>query len=94
MTFVPNDVIARKYCFKASVRIVNRIKVPIGMFFAYGTKPTIARDVHHTGEQFCLEHVDGEYFCEEPQLSLFEECPVELTNDIFFQPFECFEKEP
>ena len=88
-----SDVLARKYCFKASVKIVNTAKVPIGLFFGYDTKPTIARDVELVGQQFCLEQDSASgYMCDRVELVMHAECPVELTNDIYFQSFESLEE--
>ena len=84
----PNDALARKYCFRASVKIVNAAKAPVGVFFGYDTKPTIARDVEAIGEQFCLEVEEARYACDPVELVIHHECPVELTNEIYFQPFE------
>lgn len=81
--------LARKYCFKASVRIMNKVHVPVGVFFGYDTKPTIAKDVEMAGRNFCIER--PEFRCDDVQLLLHVECPVELTSEIFFQPFESFE---
>jgi len=85
----PFEGLARKYCFRASVRIMNRARVPVGIFVGYDTKPTIARDVEHAGTSFCIEQ--PEYRCDDVQLILHEECPVELSNEIYFQPFESFD---
>lgn len=85
------DAIARKYCFRASVHIVNRAKVPVGIFFAYDAKPSITRDVEAIGAKFCLEQSAKGYECRESELVIHNECPVELSNEIYFQPFEAFE---
>lgn len=91
MPQIPSDVIARKYCFRASVKIMNQARVPVGVFFAYASKPTITRDVERIGQQFCLEQGETRgYVCDDSELILHEECPVELTSDIYFQPFESF----
>jgi pyridoxal/pyridoxine/pyridoxamine kinase len=84
----PHDALARKYCFRASVNIVNAAKAPVGVFFGYGTKPTIAKEVEEIGEQFCMDVEDARYACDPVELVIHEECPVELTNEIYFQPFE------
>lgn len=84
----PHDALARKYCFRASVKVMNAAKAPVGVFFGYDTKPTIARDVEMIGGQFCLELSDANYVCDAVELVMHRECPVELTNEIYFQPFE------
>ena len=92
MRYIPSDGIARKYCFRASVKIVNKAKVPIGIFFGYDTKPTIAKDVETVGQQYCLEKDEAlGYTCDEVELVLHAECPVEITSDISFQSFESLE---
>lgn len=85
------DALARKYCFRASMKIMNKVKVPVGVFFAYDVKPTIAKDVESIGQKFCLEQSSEEFICGEAELVLHNECPVELSNEIFFQPFEALE---
>jgi hypothetical protein len=82
------ELLARKYCFKASMKIMNRARVPVGVFFAYDVKPTIARDVEAIGTQFCLDYKDEKFECAEAELVLHNECPVELSSEIYFQPFE------
>lgn len=86
------EPLAKKYCFKASVRIVNKAKVPVGVFFAYDTKPTIAKDIETVGHNFCVERESEGYTYDLPQLFLHNECPVELTYEIFFQPFEALKE--
>jgi hypothetical protein len=85
------DAIAKKYCFRASVKILNRTKVPVGVFFSYNKSPTIARDLEAIGNKFCLEHAEFEYACVETELFLHNECPVEVSNEIYFQPFEALD---
>lgn len=84
----PHDALARKYCFRASVKIVNAAKAPVGVFFGYDTKPTIAKDVEAVGDEFCLHLEGAQYACDRVELVMHEECPVELTNEIYFQAFE------
>ena len=85
------DAMARKYCFRASVKVVNRARVPVGVFFSYNTAPTIARDLEQIGNKFCLDHAEESFQCVDCELVLHHECPVELTDEIYFQPFETFE---
>ena len=85
------DAIAKKYCFRASVKIVNRAKVPVGVFFSYNKNPTITRDIEIIGAKFCVEHASREFECVESELVLHNECPMEVTDEVFFQPFEALE---
>jgi hypothetical protein len=71
--------------------IVNFAKVPVGIFFAYDAKPTIARDVEAIGAKFCIEKSVQGFECAEPELIIHNECPVELSNEVYFQPFEALE---
>lgn len=78
--------IAKKYCFKASMKINTRAKVHIGTFYAYGIKPTVTKQVEQSASKFILEYHSSEQLeCDEVELVLHDECPVELSSVVYFE---------
>ena len=80
------EAIARKYCFKASMKINTRANVQIGTFYAYGIKPTIAKHVERSAAKFILDYSSEALECSEVELVLHDECPVELSSVVYFEP--------
>jgi hypothetical protein len=77
---------ARKYCFKASAQVfrVSSSLTPLGTFFAYDKKPSVTRDVERAADAFC-EAFGDHAVREESSLVFLAECPVELTDEVFYQ---------
>lgn len=82
-----NDPLARRYCFRATCKLVDigsKHKHTVGSFTGYDYRPTVARDV----QLACKLHAGSlpiGHECTEVELVAFEECPMELTNDIYFK---------
>lgn len=76
------DIPARKYCFKASCTLVESER-PIGIFVAYDYRISVIQDVKNA----CDTHASSLHpgvSCGEVELTLMDECAVEITNNIYF----------
>lgn len=78
----PKDVPARKYCFKASCTLIESER-PIGIFVAYDYRISISQDVKNACETHANSLNPG-VSCGEVELTLMDECYVEVTDDIYF----------
>lgn len=80
------DKIAKKYCFRASARIVRaETGQPYAMFTSFDANPDIARRVEESAQEFVAGMAEVERLVAEPaDLVMYPECPVELTNDVYF----------
>ena len=76
------DVPARKYCFKASCTLIESER-PIGIFVAYDYRISILQDVKNACETHANSLNPG-VSCGEVELTLMDECYVEVTDDIYF----------
>lgn len=84
MSFGDDEKVARKYCFKASIQILHsNTGVPQGTYFAYDPKPTIAKEVERAATQHCLAFDD--VVSGEVSLVFLAECPLELSDEIYYQ---------
>lgn len=78
-----SDPPATKYCFRVQVRLVDTVKnKPIGVFTAYNYNVRVIKDVEHACSVFSQTRESLQ--CCEAELTLLEECTVEVTNDIFY----------
>ena len=84
-TRMARENIAKKYCFRATVKVLDRYKTPVAVIFSYDIKPSISSDLEKLAEEYCQQNADQEYMYDESELVIHEECPVELTGDIHFQ---------
>ena len=76
------DVPARKYCFKASCTLIESER-PIGIFVAYDYRISVIQDVKNACETHASSLHPG-VSCGEVELTLMDECSVEITNNIYF----------
>jgi len=84
-----DDNIARRYCFKATVRMRSAPDgPPVGMFTAFGSTIEVMHQVEGACELFQNADQRPGLVCGAAEVTLFEECPVELTDEIFFTPLE------
>ena len=85
---VPNDKIARKYCFRATTAIhrVGSDRV-YAVVFGYDSRPTIASVVENVAEGFCEANA-LQFETDDTQLIFHAECPIELNDEIMFQLLE------
>jgi len=79
------EPLAKKYCFRATVKIFDKHRVPVAVIFSYDNKPTISRTIEKLAEEFCMEHAQDEYQYDESEMVMYPECPTELNGDIHFQ---------
>ena len=83
-----DEKIARKYCFRATTTIARKNSDrPYAVVFGYDTKPLIATEVRQVAQEFCTTNADAFEADDDVELVIFEECPMELTDEIFFQMF-------
>lgn len=78
------DPPAKKYCLRATVRLIDREARPIGVFTGYDTAVTIGDDVEQACELFRTSVLSDEFQCDSAEVVLHHECPVEITNEIYF----------
>lgn len=82
------DRIARKYCFRALTTISRKdSNRTFGVVFGYDSKPIVAKEVEVIAQNFC-EANDHKFEADDVELVLYEECPVELSDEIHFQVFQ------
>lgn len=83
-----DDRVAKRYCVRATVRVVRSdSKVPFGIFTGYDINMDIARHVENACTIFrdtLLSNIDESFECEDPEVVVLRECPVEITNEISF----------
>jgi hypothetical protein len=78
------DQPARKYCFRATTRLIDASGRPLGVFTGYDTSVDIAKGVQDACALFSSTLMPGETRCEEAEVILHRECPVEITHEICF----------
>lgn len=86
----PNDDrIAKKYCFKATVKILDQKKnnAPYGVFTAYDASANIGAIVKSSCELFNKNILKDVLYCDEAEVVLYNICPVELDDEITFTKF-------
>jgi hypothetical protein len=74
--------LARKYCFKASCTLIESER-PLGIFIAYDYRISVVQDVKNA----CVTHAGSLHpgvSCGEVELTMMDECAVEVTDDIYF----------
>ena len=55
--------------------------------FGYDAKAIVAKEVEVVAKNFCDANT-GVFEADDVELVLYEECPVELTDEIYFQLFQ------
>lgn len=79
-----HDKIAKKYCFRGTCRVLDASTgTPVGIFTAFDANVDVAKGVRRACDMF-VDRVDAELVCEDPELVMYQECPVELTDDIYY----------
>ena len=80
-----HDPPAKKYCFRATVRIIDTHQGrPFGVFTAYDTNLDVSSVVENACEIFRETIMPERLVCEPAEIVLHKECPVELTHEIHF----------
>lgn len=84
-----DDKLAAKYCFRARCKVLDPAKKPIGAYVCYGKGLKIAERVEVTCQLLLSTDFPEGCSCDEAaEVALFEECPVEISNDVYFEIFE------
>ena len=82
-----DDRVAKKYCLRATVNVMRGDKV-VGVMATYDAGPTVATRL----EQACVRYLDirhdASMSCAEATLTMHAECPVEISDDVFYAPFD------
>ena len=78
-----NNVLAKKYCFKAKITMYRRGQA-LGTFTGYDYRIQVVQEVQKACEKQCISSDD--LYCDASvDLTLLEECPVELRDEIYFE---------
>lgn len=78
----PSNAPAKKYCFKATTTMYRKGR-PIGKFIGYDYRIIVAGEVEKACQKQCISGEDG--FCDPVELTVLEECPIELRDEIYFE---------
>lgn len=89
---VPTDPPAKRYCFRATVKIMFR-DTPCGIFTAFDSSVDIGKKLEDTAQKFIEQEGEPLLRAEEVDLAMYLECPVELTGDIYFARLLDFEED-
>jgi hypothetical protein len=83
------EPIAAKYCFIAKSSIHTSKTVPgprktVGVIFGFDKTPDISSHIIAVGRTL---EAKGNYSVDDPELTLMEECPVEVSDNVYVQFF-------
>lgn len=86
--FAKQPPLAGKYCFCVRSTIVDRTsRKPLGIIFGYGaTVNPMGKRVQEVA--IAMQREEPDLCCEEVELLLHEECPVELSDDVYVHIFK------
>jgi len=82
-----NPKLATKYCFCLRSTIIDRAtRKPVGLIFGYGaTVNTVSKRVEQVAVAMQREE---SLCCDEVELVLHDECPMEITDDVYVHFFK------